>query len=583
MKWLRIITAFIGILVMLLSIDGVMSQSVDTMSDTDGSIVNQVVFPHNEVVDVFIDIDEEVYSEMIENAMNEEIVMADITYNDYTFSQIGIRTKGNSSLSQVANSDSDRFSFKVDLDYYIDDQNFYGITKLNLNNIFSDPTMMAEYLGYEMLAELDADASRTTYVALYINDEYKGLYLSVEQVNETFLLDHFDNATGELYKPDMGTGSDLVYISDNGADYTGMFPENLEAYDNDDLVELIKGIEEGDDLESVLNVDSFLKYLAMSTVTIHMDTYQAGMYHNYYLYNNDGVFEWIAWDLNMIFNGFPRTGLTDEEATEFLIDEPVIGAMEKYPLVEAVFENEEYVSRYHDYIEILLDDYLSQTNFTDKVMSTYEMIKDYVEIDPSSFYTYEEFESALFMDSNYSLSLLSFVNQRSANIREQLDGTIPATNNGQGNVGSGGGMRGGGMKNQGDMQPPMQEGTESQMNGEAGKGKGEKLNMENNAGKGGQMNGFPPDINLEDIDLEELPEELRTYIENGEMPPMDLVMAFKDDLPEGLIPAGGFSPGKVEQVQENEPVDMQSALINIGLLIVTSLGMIGFSYYLKKK
>ncbi|MCG8549551.1 MAG: CotH kinase family protein, partial [Desulfobacterales bacterium] len=213
------------------------------MTEDNVSKVDEVVFPHDEVVDVFIDIDEEDYNYMLDNAMAEEIVMADITYNGYSFSNVGIRPKGNSSLSSVAKSESDRYSFKVDLDYYIGDQSFYGVTKLNLNNLFSDPTMMAEYLGYEMLDELDADASRTTYVALYINNEYKGLYLAVEQVNETFLKEHFGNANGELYKPDMGVGSDLEYISDDGLDYTGLVPENYSSYDNEAIVELIKGIE----------------------------------------------------------------------------------------------------------------------------------------------------------------------------------------------------------------------------------------------------------------------------------------------------------------------------------------------------
>lgn len=561
MKWIKIVCIFLCVILLLLSIDGGIAQSINLMNEESGSTIDKVIFPHDEVVDVYIDIEEEVYNNMLDNAMAEEIVIADITYNGYSFSNVGIRPKGNSSLKSVANSDSDRYSLKVDLDYYIDDQNLYGVTKLNLNNLFSDPTMMAEYLGYEMLNELEADASRTTYVALYINGEYKGLYLSVEQVDEAFLKEHYGNANGELYKPEMGIGSDLEYISDNGLDYTGLIPKNTSAYDNEAITELIKNIEEGGDLESILAIDSFLKYLAMSTVTIHLDTYQSGMFHNYYLYNNNGVFEWISWDLNMIFNGFPRSRLSDEEATKFLIDEPVMGAMENYPLVEAIFENEEYVQRYHDYIEILLDSYLLDTKFTDRVMTTYEMIKDYVEIDPTSFYTYNQFEEALFQDTDQSLSLLSFVSQRSENIKEQLQDTILSTNSGQGNTGTG--SRG--MREGGGMGPPPQ---------------GEKENQR------GDMGGLPPGINIEDI-----PEELRPYFENGEMPPKDKIMEFKDELPEGLMPSGGSFPGKERLGQQangrnedkEQQTNTQNSLRNIGLLTVMSLGMIGFTYHLKKK
>jgi spore coat protein H len=435
MKWIKSLVAIIVLIVVLITASILPINTFSINSDTS---VDSVIFPHNEVVDVNIQIDEDVYAGMLTNAIEEEMVMADITYNGYTFSDIGIRPKGNSSLRDVAQSDSDRYSFKIDFNYYLEEQDFYGITKINLNNIFKDPSMMAEYLGYEMLEDLDAVSSRNTYVALSINGEYSGLYLSVEQVNDSFLVDNYGDDSGELYKPDMGVGSDLAYISDDGMDYAGMFPENMDEYDNEDLVKLIKAIEDGSDLDSIFNVDSFLKYLAVSTMTLHSDSYQGSMYHNYYLYNNDGIFEWIAWDLNMIFNGFDGSGLTDLEATEYLIDEPVTGEMSKYPLIEAIFKNEEYVEKYHEYLETLSEGYLEEDNLNEKVLAVYGMIKDYVETDPTAFYSYDEFENALFNDEDNNLSLLSFAKKRVVNVAQQLSGDISSSNNGEGNSGSGG-------------------------------------------------------------------------------------------------------------------------------------------------
>ncbi|WP_461205365.1 CotH kinase family protein, partial [Clostridium sp. DL1XJH146] len=448
MKWIKSLAAVLLVIFIIVIVD-LNSANSTSISADENTIVDKVVFPHDEVVDVNIEIDEDVYQNMLDTAIEEEVVMANITYNGYTFSDIGIRTKGNSSLRNVANSDSDRYSFKVDFNYYLEDQDFYGITKINLNNLFNDPSMMAEYIGYEMLDDIDAVSSRTTYVALSINGEYYGLYLAVEQVNSSFLTDHYGDDSGELYKPDSGIGADLAYISDDGMGYTGMFPENMDEYDNEKLVELIKAIEDGSDLDSILNVDSFLKYLAFSTMTVHQDSYQGAMFHNYYLYNNDGIFEWISWDLNMILNGFPGSGFTDEEAIEFLIDEPVKGEMSSYPLVEAIFENEEYVAKYHEYLQEISEGYLEEDNINEKVLTVYNMIKDYVEIDPSSFYTYDEFEKALFEDEGTNISLLNFVQLRIENVTQQLAGEIQSTNDGQGNSGSSGNMtQGQGMKGQ---------------------------------------------------------------------------------------------------------------------------------------
>lgn len=456
MKWIKSISAIIVVVLLLVVLNHTFTTSSGEDIDDNTTIVDNVIFPHDEVIEANIEIDEDAYAEINANATSEEFVMANITYNGKTFNNVAVRPKGNSSLRDVFTSDSDRYSFKIDFNYYVDDQSFYGITKLNLNNLFSDPSMMAEYIGYEMLDELDAVSSRTTYVNLSINGEPFGLYLAVEQVNDEFLIDNFGNSSGDLYKPEQGVGSDLSYVSDDGMDYTGLFPKNNDDYDNEEIAELIKAINNGEDLDSILDVDSFLKYLAVSTMTVHLDSYQGGMFHNYYLYDNDGVFEWIAWDLNMIFNGYPGSNMTDEQAVEFLIDEPVSGSMENYPLVQAIFENEEYVAQYHEYLETLSNGYLQEDNFNEKVLSTYKMIKSYVKSDPTSFYTYEEFENGLFAEDDNSLGLISFVQNRVENVSQQLSGKIDSTNNGEGNVGSSmrGGMNGQGQNDNGERLPP---------------------------------------------------------------------------------------------------------------------------------
>lgn len=432
------------------------SAETELIDDNSESVmVDEVVYPHDEVVTVNIEISSSDYNDMILNALDEEYYVADITYNGYTLSNVAIRTKGNSSLRDVAMDGDDRFSFNVDLNYYID-QDLFGIDKLILNNLFMDPTMMAEYITYEAFDSLDAVSSRTTYTALYINDEYYGLYLSVESVSNEFLDANYGDSLGELYKPEMGKGSDLDYISSNGDDYTGLINENTEDDSNDAIAQLIEAIDTGENIDDIFNVDSFLKYLAISTYTIHLDTYQSGMFHNYYLYNDDGVFQWIPWDLNMTFNGFPGAKMTDEAATEFLIDEPVVGNMSQYPLVETILKDEEYLAQYHVYLVELMENYFDEDTFEERVLEIYTMIDDYVKTDSNSFYTYTEFTNSLFVENNTTYSLMQFVEARNENIIDQLSGLIPSTNNGLGNETSGGnagGNIGGGLPNQGGGAP----------------------------------------------------------------------------------------------------------------------------------
>ncbi|GAI06446.1 unnamed protein product, partial [marine sediment metagenome] len=53
-----------------------------------------------------------------------------------------------------------------------------------------------------------------------------------------------------------------------------------------------------EEIEQVLDVDEALRFLAVSTLIVHLDNY-IGLGHNYYLYEIDGKFIIIPWDLNM--------------------------------------------------------------------------------------------------------------------------------------------------------------------------------------------------------------------------------------------------------------------------------------------
>lgn len=497
------------------------------------SVVDAVGFPHDEVVTVSMNIEANAYSYMIENAMFESYVTADVTYNGYTFNDIAVRPKGNSSLKSVAQDNtSDRYSFKIDFNYYVDGQSFFGLTKLNLNNVFGDASYMREYLAYEAMDDLGVESPRTTYVALYINDAYFGLYLAVEDVNDSFLYSHFDDAAGVLYKPDMGVGADLVYVDDLEESYPGIYPENATNATNSDIIQMMQVFDEKGDVASVFDVDTFLKYLAVSTFTVHLDSYQGGMYHNYYLYNNNGYFTFIPWDLNMIFNGFPA--MDDTEAVQFLIDEPVIGDMTNYPLVHVLLSDDAYMAKYHQYLEMLMAGYFEQTRFEKRVDEVFNMIKSYVETDPTSFYTYEAFEAKVYTGNATEMGILDFVNKRSISVKQQLAGEIPSTNDGMGNVSYRGfnvGNRFGNVGAKGfdsegnpreimDIMLPANPGNMTDMNA------GERPEGQEGIDGVAPTEGFQAQLFEALLAMDNLPDDIATYVREGLLPPKEMLDQF---------------------------------------------------------
>lgn len=168
------------------------------------------LFDTGSILSVNILMDESDWEDMLENATAEEYYQCDVEINGTTFYRVGIRPKGNTSLSSIANDPtSDRYSFKLEFDHYVDGQTCFGLDKLVLNNNYADATNMKEALIYDMYRFLGADASLYNYAKISVNGEYWGVYLALEAVENSFSLRNYGVQDGELYKPesmDMGGG-----------------------------------------------------------------------------------------------------------------------------------------------------------------------------------------------------------------------------------------------------------------------------------------------------------------------------------------------------------------------------------------
>lgn len=348
------------------------------------------LFLQNQIGNIYVTIDESSLEAMYGDPLAEKYYKADVKINGQTLKRVAIRTKGNSSLKSVANMDTTRYSFKIDFNKYVKGQNIENITKINLNNNFSDPSYMKEYLTYYLMDYIGLKTPQISYVNLYINGELHGLYTVVENIDEQYIENNYDYKYGDLFKPE-GTGSDLKYISDSLSDYTGVdLKTDIKNTTEDDFINFVKAVNNNENLEEYFDIDTFLRYMAVSTFVVNLDSYQGGITHNYYLYNNNGVFEFIGWDYNMSFNGF-TAGINTQQAIDFMIDEPVLSSLDSRPLVKAVFSNENYLEIYHSYIKELLDGPLQPDNFAEKTEEVKNLIEESVKNDPTAFYTYDEF------------------------------------------------------------------------------------------------------------------------------------------------------------------------------------------------
>ena len=156
-----------------------------------------------------IDIVMEEWDSFLDTCENEEYSACSVVIDNEAYKNVGIRAKGNTSLSQVKEYGNDRYSFKIEFDCYEKGNSYHGLDKISLNNIIQDNTYMKDYLTYKMMGDFGVAAPLCSYVYITVNGEDWGLYLAVESVEESFLARNYGNGYGNLYKPDsmdMGGG-----------------------------------------------------------------------------------------------------------------------------------------------------------------------------------------------------------------------------------------------------------------------------------------------------------------------------------------------------------------------------------------
>lgn len=405
-----------------------------TLMPSQGSINELVnVFDQTQVESIYFEIEEALWQDLLANALDEEYHLTSVTYKGVSLDEVAIRTKGNSSLNSTFNSGSERFSFNIDVNEYVDGQKLLGMKKFVLNNMFNDPSYMREYIAYDLLEEMGVATPEHSFVNVYVNNELKGLYLMVEFVNKDFIAKHFSNSQGDLYKPD-GTGSDLQRISDDYSSYSGVeLKTNEDSSDNGAFIDFINAMDSGDAL-SVIEQDSVLRYLAVSVALANLDSYHGSLAHNYYIYEQDDVFSMLPWDLNESFGTFNRD-CNNVDIRGLYIDEPTSGPLSERPLIAKVLANSEHVNTYHTYLQQLIDGPLSDDVFAAKVASLNALISEHVENDPTAFYSFSQFEQNQNVTVSRFYGLTSFMQYRVANMTQQLNGSIASSGNGNGYCG----------------------------------------------------------------------------------------------------------------------------------------------------
>jgi spore coat protein CotH len=272
----------------------------------------ELIFDDSYVHEVRITFDNvDFWSELSQNYLNNypdvPYSMASASIDGEVTDSVGIRQKG---FASHFGSQGDKKSMKIDFNHFVDGKKYDGLKKINLNNGFGDPAIQRDKLCYNIMNKSGVDAPRSSYARIYLNNQYWGLYLLVEQVDRTFLKDNFGNSNGNLFK-NVGN-SELEWMGQDTSQYQQIFElktdPNVEAWENFvELMDVLNNTGDGDfkeEISKIFDVDLYLKALAVDVATGNWDSYiEHG--RNFYMYQDadSRKFNWIPWDYNFALGG----------------------------------------------------------------------------------------------------------------------------------------------------------------------------------------------------------------------------------------------------------------------------------------
>lgn len=270
---------------------------LDPGQSTDPS---DLLFPQDEVLVIELGLPPASIAAL--SADSSTYVEGSVSFGAVTLSPVGIRIKGQwGSLRDL----DQKAAFKVNMGSFGRSGELLGLEKLTLNNMVQDPSLVHERLAYQLFTDLGVPAPRTAHVALYLNGEYRGIYLHVESPDERFLARWYDNPEGNLYEGEYG--QDLTLDSYLELDHDERGSDDPDDYS--DLAALAALLDEepseerAAELETLLDVDEWLAAMAGEVVIGHWDGY-FWYPNNYRVYHDpdSGRLSLLPWGVDQTFD-----------------------------------------------------------------------------------------------------------------------------------------------------------------------------------------------------------------------------------------------------------------------------------------
>lgn len=396
----------------------------------------QNIYDQNHVNSIFITLNPDSLDWLMNNPENEHYMSVNFIYSyensSDTVENVGFRLRGNTSRY------SQKKSFKVSFNEFVSGRTYQEVKKLNLNGQHNDPSMIREKLFYDVWNSYGMPERRSSFVKLFINNRYYGLYTNIEEFDKKWLNRTFPDNDGNLYK--CTYPADLVYLGEDEFMYkdlmngtvTGGRVYDLQTNETEDdysgFVQLVSTLNIQDDNEfmlqigDILDVESTLKAFAFDVISGNWDDYMYNK-NNFFLYQSQttGKFTFITYDTD---NTFGIDWVDRDWATRECTDWVRHG--EARPLANRLLSIPEYMNHYVSYLDTITRLYCNESLIFPHIDSLMSLITEAAIADTMRTkdygYTIEDFlnSTTQTIDDHSPYGIKPFISTRNQNTLNQI-------------------------------------------------------------------------------------------------------------------------------------------------------------------
>ncbi len=334
-----------------------------------------------------------------------------------------IRTQGSPITCRMrVRGDGTRNWPKKSVKVVFDGETLDGREKINFNAEYEDYTYLNSVISSQIYRSTGHPCFKASHAALYLNGNFWGLFVRIENVDDEFLNANSLSPDDDLYKATFD-GACLSDYDDIDALWEKKTNESTGRQNLQDLIDTLNTTDPlkfKDFAQQYFDYDKMLNFISVNLILSNFSTY----YHNYYMFQrvtSDNKWMPIPWDMDKTFYKY---GLYTDILNSSNYRYP------DNPMLEWSFMDDRVKADIISRVEFLLANKFRYDDIVAKIDSLQTEIRQYVEMDQTdNVASIEDWEAYISKTKDYIKDrpqhLLNQLNYYPSNFRvEQIDDIV---------------------------------------------------------------------------------------------------------------------------------------------------------------